>query len=403
MTSETNRPLDDGERFSSALDPHRRRSLIQAFETTVRQSNTPLEQLSVALIGWESATLVGEVYDDVGRVVIIEDAPHRIESIQEGLAARDLGKKVELIEADPAEVSLDNRVDIAVSSVTSTWLMEGEEAEVLRNVQREVLTDDGAMIPRRFVHLFELASPPTRVGGLTLKAPRLSRPGEPVPTLSESKQFKTSTLQPSAEGPAVPPKVDDTIIVRPLLDGRLTALKLTTMCELADGVLQVTSEAGLQSILVPLRDPIDVEAGEPVSIHLTYEPGRGLKNARFTARVMPDDEASPTDWAQYGFADEFQQGIAQMIEQAERRGRADDLKRVVQHTIEPHGDVSRLTAFFWMIDEEYRKSARDIVETFRREASSEVGEMPGDETIYELMLEVYRDKTGQLRSGEAQE
>jgi len=396
MTDEASRTLDDGERFSAALDPHRRGSLLDAIDATLDGRDQPADESSVALIGWESATLVDDVYDRVERIVIIEDSPHRIESIQEGLASQDLGKKVSLLEADPAKMSLETPVDVVVCSVTSTWLMEGDEASVLRNVERDVLAEDGAMIPRRFVHLFELASPPTRVGGLTLNAPRLTRPGEPVPTLSESKEFKTSTLQPGTEASAVPEKVDDTIIVRPLIDGRLTALKLTTLCELAEGVLQVTSEAGLQSILVPMREAVEVEAGEPVSIHLRYQPGRGLKNARFTARVLPDDDASPTDWREFELTERFQRSIAGMIDKARKRGRAEDLQRVVEHTIEPHGDVTRLTAFFWMIDEEYRKHAKEIVETFRREASNEVGEIPADETIYELMLDVYREKVGHL-------
>ena len=83
-----------------------------------------------------------------------------------------------------------------------------------------------------------------------------------------------------------------------------------------------------------------------------------------------------------------------MIEMADQRGRAQDLQKVVQYTVEPHGDVSRLTAFFWTIDEEYRKPVKQIVDQFRATASSELGEVPDDETIYELMLEVYRDKFG---------
>ncbi|MFB6350782.1 MAG: hypothetical protein ABEK29_03200 [Bradymonadaceae bacterium] len=240
-----------------------------------------------------------------------------------------------------------------------------------------------------FLHLFELAAPPNNVGGMPLKTPRFSRPGEPVPTLSESKHFTTTNL---AGESGVPDEVDDTIIVKPLVSGHLTALKLTTLCELADGVMQVSSQTGLQSILVPLREAIDIEAGQPVNIHLRYEPGSGLEETKFSARTLADRQTDTWDYRDHPVTEDFRDEIREMLDVAERKGRAEDVQKVVQYTIEPHGDVSRLTAFFWTIDEEYRKPTREIVDRFRSRASEETGEVPDDEVVYDLMLEVYDER-----------
>lgn len=384
-----------GETFSVALDPHRRESLADAIDVVYEDRGGHVDR--VALLGWQAATLLDEVYERTDEVVIVEDDEELVDSIRQGLLAQDRGKKVSLVSEPPAEVSLEEPVDVAAASVTSTWFIEGEAADLLRNARRDVVADDGTMIPRRFLHLLELAAPPNDVGGMPLRTARFSRPGEPVPSLSESKHFTTTDL---TDESGVPREVDDTIIVKPLVSGRLTALRLTTLCELADGVMQRTSQSGLQSILMPLREDIDIEAGQPVNIHLKYSPGSSLEETKFSARSLPDRQTDTWDFHDHPVTDAFREQIAEMIDLAKQRGRGEDLESVVQYTVEPHGDVSRLTAFFWTLDEEYRQPVREIVDEFRSRASEETGEMPGDEVVYELMLEVYRQKFDSPLDGE---
>ena len=382
--------MSTGNTFATALDPHRRASLVDAIDTVFDERGDAVQ--TVALVGWQAATLIDAVYERAERVVILEDDERLCESIRQGLLAQDRGKKVQLVAKSPADADPDTPADLAVTSVSSTWFIEGDQAALLEEIRSEVVAADGTMIPRRFLHLFELAASPNSVGGMPLRTPRFSRPGEPVPVLSESKHFTTTDLTGEV---GVPDEVDDTIIVKPLSSGRLTALRLKTVCELADGVIQTTSQSGLQSILVPLREDVDIEAGQPVSIHMRYSPGSGLGETKFSARSLPEHEATTWDYEDHECTERFRQKVAEMIDLADKRGRAADLQKVVQYTVEPHGDVSRLTAFFWTIDEEYRKPVRDLVDEFRSTASEEIGEMPDDEVVYDLMLDVYRDKFGE--------
>ena len=390
MSTRDEPDLPAGSRFSTALDPHRRASLQRALDVVLGSyDQTHDEPPCVALIGWEAATLIDDVYERAVEVVVVEERDLLVESIQDGLFTQERGKKVKLVTESPDTVELADPVDVAVASATSTWFIEGTAADTLDNVRRNVLAEDGTMIPRRFFHLFELASPPNEVGGMPLRVPRTSRPGEPVPILSESKHFTTTDLT-DPEG--IADEIDDTIIVKPLLEGELTALRLKTVCELAEGVVQTTSEAGLQSILVPLREDCEIEPGQPVSIYVRYEPGSGLETTRFSARTLQDDTSDEWAHTDHEVTRHFQKKIAEMIDVAEQRGRGDDLEKVVDYTVEPQGDVSRLAAFFWTIDEEYRKPVRDIVDDFRSRASSEIGEVPDDDVVYDMMLEVYKDK-----------
>jgi predicted RNA methylase len=376
-----------GERFSAALDPHRHQSMARALQAAIDRFAG--DQPSIALVGWQAATLVEAAYKRASRVVIIEDDDQLVDSIEKGLMARDLGKKVQLITESPLEAALDERVDIAVASVTSTWFIEGSEAVVLSNIRDNVLAKKGQLIPRRLAHLFEVAASPTAVAGMPLRVPRYSRPGEPVPVLSESKHFLTTDLTAHAD---LPEAIDDTIIVKPLLSGRISALRLTTLCELAEGVIQVTSQAGLQSILVPLREDVEVEAGQPVRLHIRYRLGEGLQTARFSAKPLPQTDTAGWEHSDHPVTEGFQNKVAAMMDEVDRRGRGSDLDRVVSYTLQPHGDVSRLAALFWTIDEDYQKPLRDLIDGFRREASAQLGSTPSDEVIYDIMHEVYRSK-----------
>ncbi len=385
--SVNSKTLLGGEAISQALDPHRRASVREALDAVLAKGAGAKK---VALVGFQAATFFQEVAPRVAKVVIVEDGAKMVEKLQRAVVSRKLGDKIKLVDADPASVTLDERVDIAVYLPQSTWMMEGPDAAVLANIRRQVLKEEGTLIPKRVVQLLELADLPTELGGVTLRQPRYSRPGEPVATLSESKHFMTTEF--GDLGPA-DEEVDDTIIIRPLVGGTVSGLRLSSLLELTDGVVQASSESGVKSILVPLREDVAVEGGRPVSIRVRYQPGEGLSTARFSARPMAEDTEQTVDVdTDAPVINEFRQTVRSMMQQVDKVGRGSDLDRVVSYTRRPHGDVSRLTALFWAVDEEFRRPLKELVEEFRRSYSSEFGQMPTDEAIYDWMLEVYEEE-----------
>lgn len=375
-----------GTLISAALDPHRRAVMLQAIEQTLQAR----PNASVALLGWEAATLLDAVAPKASRVLIFEQDPELAKAIEHGIINAGLGAKVTLMNQDPTSARLEQRVDVAVATLSSTWFIGGQEAELINNAHANLLKTSGVMIPRRAVHLFELSAAPNQAGPLALRAPRFSRPGEPVAVLSEAKHFLTQTF---AQG-ALPSAIDDTIYVKPLLSGTITGLRIKTLYELADNVVQVTSASGVQAILVPLREDIRARANQPVSIHIRYEVGEGLSGVQFSGRALAHEATNPISEAQRPALEQFKGRVFAMIEELDRKGRGADLDRVVSYTIQPHGDVSRLTALFWTIDDEFHKPLSDILDAFRREVTQH-GAVPDDETIYQMMLEVWKTKRGQ--------
>ncbi len=385
--SVNSKALLSGEAISQALDPHRRASVREALEQVL---GTGAGAKKVALLGFQAATFFAEVAPKVEQVVIVESGSQMVEKLQRAVVSRKVGDKVKLVDAEPAQVSLDERVDVAVYLPQSTWMMEGPDAAVLANIRRQVLKEGGTLVPKRVVQLLELADLPTELGGVSLRHPRYSRPGEPISTLSESKHFMTTEF--GDLGPA-DDEVDDTIIIRPLVGGVVSGLRLSSLVELAGGVVQASSEAGVKSILVPLRENVEVEAGRAVSIRVRYQPGEGLATARFSARLMAEETQSTMQVDRdHPVIEEFQQSVRSMMQRVDKMERGSDLDRIVSYTRRPHGDVSRLTALFWAVDEEFRRPLRKLIEEFRRSYSSQVGQMPPEEAIYDWMLEVYEEE-----------
>ncbi len=380
--------LEHGVQFSAALDPHRRAAYQRALESAFKQfAGKP----SIALMGWQAATMIDIVAGRASRIVIVEGDDELVEGIRNGLVEQGLGKDVQILHEDPTTVALDERVDIVVCGLSTTWFVQGPAAAVMNNARQNVLKKQGMMIPRRFVHLFELACSPTEINGISMNSARYGRPGEPFPALSESKHFidtDFTSLNPAKTD------IEDTIIVKPLLSGTMTGLRLTSLVELGDNNVHLAGHSGFQSVFVPLREAVEVTAREPVSIFMKFGMGEGWENARFMARSVSQPERSPIP---SDILKGFHAKIAEMVDTIDGLGRAQDLDKVVSYTVDPHGDVSRLTALFWTIDEEFKRPIRDLVDGFRQEAMAQ-GANVTDEDIYDTMLQVYRQKRGQSPS-----
>lgn len=378
--------VDPGYQFSAALDPHRTAAYRRAINAAFKHVGG---KPSVALLGWQAATFIDVVAPKAGRIVIVEQNEDLRENVHAGIVARGFGSNVVMVAESPETVVLDEHVDIVVAAQASTWLMEGPGARILANARVNVMKKAGIMIPRRFVHLFELACSPTEINGISLRVPRYTRPTEPMPTLSESKHWATLDLSTQE----LSRNIEDTIIVYPLLSGTLTGLHLTTLAELSESNVHPAAHSGFQSLFVPLREDLRVTAGEPVEIFVRYEMGAGLQQTRFSARLLQHKPSGAWELAEHPKVVAFRDRIKQMIEMLDETGRGGDLDKVVSYTIDPHGDVSRLAALFWTVDEEFRKPLRDIVEGFRSE-TAQLGAAPSDEVIYEVMLATYREARG---------
>ena len=107
---------------------------------------------------------------------------------------------------------------------------------------------------------------------------------------------------------------------------------------------------------------------------------------------MTDSANEAIEWAHHAhpLTLAFQAQVAEMIAELDRRGRGQDLDRVAAYTQQPRGEVSRLTAVFWTIDEDYQKPLRELIDSYRQQAEAALGLIPDDTIIYELMYAIYR-------------
>ncbi|RAL22163.1 hypothetical protein DL240_09925 [Lujinxingia litoralis] len=340
----------------------------------------------VALAGWQAASYMVEAASGAASVVVILEDEAGCQLAGEAAARQGLAAKVEVVQAGLTEVTLGQRADVVMYLPVSTWMLEGPDAAVLAHLAGAVLKSGGQLIPWRVAQLMELAHVPTGAGGLEVRAARLSRPGEPVAILSESKHFLTTEFASAARAQD---GIDDTIFIHALLGGVASGLRLSSMVELVPGVALISSEQAGGPILAPFKEDVVVEAGQTLSVHVRYRPGQGLETARFSARLALGTSDRAELAGDHPVVQAFKTEVEEMLRGVDAMGRGADLDRVVSYTREPHGDVSRLTAMFWTVDDDFHKPLRKLIEGVRRAGAEASGQTPGDEAIYQWMLEVY--------------
>ena len=378
------RRSDPAQRIAMALDRDTAASYRGAIEDALKEFGDGKSPSSVGLFGFEAGVHVIAALAHAERVVVVEDDPTLLQMLREIPVQLREDQRLLFIAAGRDEIALEDPVDLAVFAVSSPWFLFDRDAPNADTLAARVLSEGGQMIPRRSTHLFELVG--DGPDGFAPKSPAIARLEDlrgPRPILSESKHFLT--VEYGTEQSARP-EIEDTIIVKPLFGGTLTGLRLTTLVELTQNrILRAGRQSG-GSIFVPLESSIDVVAGHPVNLWLRYAVGTGTMRVKARSVVVPP--RAPETWRDGDVGRTFVDDIQTMIGRVDASGRGADLDKIVEYSLDPHGDVSRLTALFWTIDEEFRPPLRDIVAKMRRSASA-IGVAPADETIYELMLEAY--------------
>lgn len=87
----------------------------------------------------------------------------------------------------------------------------------------------------------------------------------------------------------------------------------------------------------------------------------------------------------------FRRRIATLIEESIKRGRGEDLDRIASHvrSSQPPGEVSRLAALMYLVDQEFLLPLQEAIDAHRRWHEMKKGAPVGDDALLETMYEVY--------------
>lgn len=186
-----------------------------------------------------------------------------------------------IVPGDAREVHLDRRFDVILCEMLSTWCIVEPQVSVVRDALKRHAAAVARIIPARVVNLIEVGYTPFGSGSAVVATPYLTLMGVRAPTiLSLSKVAHTidfttiGSLNDEASG---------SVTFEALVDGQANCVRLTSLVELAPGINWYSSDTLMPPMVYPLRAPVVLKQGTPVSISYKCHYGLGLDHTAFWA------------------------------------------------------------------------------------------------------------------------
>lgn len=197
---------------------------------------------------------------------------------REVMAANDV-ENVEYIMGDARNVELSEPVDVVLCEMLDTALLAELQVQVMNHANRELLADDGTVVPTEAVTSVSLVKSEYHFDGGEFKLPHFEAYGstESIP-MSESVAYHTARFDRINEE-----HVQATIEVEATVSGIVNGIQLQTDVQFApEGEYTSGSEWLNPPLTLPTESLFTVEAGDRLGVSLEYRVGDGLNDITYT-------------------------------------------------------------------------------------------------------------------------
>jgi predicted RNA methylase len=183
---------------------------------------------------------------------------------------------------DAQEVDLERRFDVMLCEMLSTWCIIEPQVPIMHAARDRLMMPGGRIIPGRVINLIELGHVPFGVGPVSLPTPFLTLTGIRGPTIMSVSKV-AHELDFMAANP-INQDMSGTVEMTSLVDGVVNCVRLTSLVELAPGINWFSSDTLMPPMVYPLRDAVEVNAGETAKVGYQCRFGAGLEKAAFWIR-----------------------------------------------------------------------------------------------------------------------
>jgi predicted RNA methylase len=202
-------------------------------------------------------------------VYTVEIDPGTADLARKNIASSGLSHKITLIEGDATRCELPEAVDVVLCEMLSTALIEEPAAVALDHARRHLLKPGGTAIPGKVHNLVELCQMTYRVDGVEARTHSFEFAG-----IRHARTLSTSACYHSVDfgEPLARPDVEARAPIQVVAGGTVNAARLTSIVELAPGVVFYATDTLMPPIVVPLIEDVDVRPGR-VNVNI-YHPYR---------------------------------------------------------------------------------------------------------------------------------
>jgi predicted RNA methylase len=220
-----------------------------------------------------------------GKVYAVEIDPLLAESLTYSVQANNLEDIVEVINADIRDVSLLEHVDVFIGELIETGLMDEMQVPVINILhQKGIITPKTRMIPFRYEAFLELGYTDFTYYGYKIFAPKHDWPhytvGDAGWTPSDFHTHCTPQLVRAVDFTRPIESMVEATIPCPInREGLVNAVRISGRVHLARNLILGATNALNGDKILPL-EPRQVEVGQEMELHVSYEMGGGLISLR---------------------------------------------------------------------------------------------------------------------------
>jgi predicted RNA methylase len=191
------------------------------------------------------------------KVYAVEIDPATAAFARRNIENAGMSDRITLIEGDATRVALPERVDVTLCEMLSTGLIEEPEVPALNWARSELLKPGGVTIPGRICNMVELCQTQYVFDGIEIRCFYFEFAGIRKPRLlSRSACYHIADFaQP------VPETVDVRCPVEIIAGGVANCVRLTSIVELAPGVIFYSTDSLMPPIVLPLQADAEVAPG----------------------------------------------------------------------------------------------------------------------------------------------
>lgn len=208
----------------------------------------------------------------VKKAYLIEYNPDLKDFIEEALEKNGWSDKVEVIYGNAMEVKLPEPVDYIVGELMSIYCANEFQVQIFKNL-RQYLKPNGKLLPEYITNVIQLAN-------ADFDATHRHYPINFTRHLPEqlSLQQVVNVIDLYQDEEEV---VEKTLKVTPIITGTVNCVYMHSFVQVAEGCNFTGTDSLMPPTVCQLEKPVQVQAGKTIKLHVRFEYGTNLDDAKF--------------------------------------------------------------------------------------------------------------------------
>ena len=256
--------------YNMLADQARMNAFKEAIALAVPQGSRVLE------LGGGTGVLSFFAAQQAAKVWCVERNSELAQAARRFLAMNPGGERVEVVEADAFEYLPPDPVDVVICEMLHVGMLREKQIPVIKSFKRRYLEKFGGRLPRfvpeAFIHAVQPVQQSFDYSGYHAPVPLFQDPAAEQPRTKELGAPVAYQLASYCEPLSVDCAWQGDLAIE--LPGRLNALRFITKNVLTiDEAGHRTVDWFNQYLVIPLAEPLTVEAGQRVNASFAYQPG----------------------------------------------------------------------------------------------------------------------------------